>query len=152
MWPLAIFLMIVVAFYWGAIYLTIAAWFNALIHLLRGNFIRAAQWFSIGIGMLFWWRGTDVIPDPWDFDKWLRGSAWIVGFGALLTFIRFCHRHRHQQAAQTDAPSLNINVKFGPGWDMGDCEVRERRRPPTLRNIGAKQSPRRISGPTIIDQ
>jgi hypothetical protein len=166
MWPLAIFLMIVVAFYWGAFYISVVAWLNAVGHLLRGNFIRAAAWGSIGVGMLFWWQGTEVIPHPWDFDAWLKASAWVVGFAALLTFIRFCHRHRHQQAAQTDAPSLNINVKFSPSWDISDCEVRERRdpghdlvavdrigrRPPTRRNIGAKQRPRRISGPTIIDQ
>jgi hypothetical protein len=160
--------MIVVAFYWGAIYLTIAAWFNALIHLLKGNFIRAAAWGSIGCGMLFWWQGTETIPHPQDFDAWLRTSAWVVGFAVFLTFVRFCHwhRHRHQQAAQIDAPLLNINVKFSPSWDIGDCAAPERRDPghdlvavkrigrrsPTRRNIGAKQSPRRIPGPTIIDQ
>ena len=36
------------------------------------NFIRASIWFSIGCGMLFWWQGSDIIPDPWDFDKWLH--------------------------------------------------------------------------------
>ena len=97
MWPLAVFLMIVVAFYWGAIYLTIAAWFNALIHLLKGNFLRAALWFSLGVGMLFWWQGTEVIPHPWDFDAWLRGSAVIVGIGVLATFLRW----RKRQAMQT---------------------------------------------------
>ena len=166
MWPLAIFLMLVVAFYWGALYISAVAWLNAIGHLFRGNFIRATLWFSIGIGMLLWWQGTEVIPHPWDVDAWLRASAWIVGFGALLTFIRFCHRHRYQQAAQTDTPSLNINVHLNPVWDMGDCEVHERRspgenfvavdrigrRPPTRRNIGTKQGQRRITGPTIIDQ
>src|SRR6516165_7953151 len=98
MWPLAIFLMLVVAFYWGAFYLTVAAWLNALGHLFRGNFIRASIWFSIGCGMLAWWQGTDVIPDPWDFDKWLRGSAVIVGIGALATFVRW---RKKQQAMQT---------------------------------------------------
>jgi len=38
MWPLAIFLMLVVAFYWGAFYLTVAAWLNAIGHLFRGPF------------------------------------------------------------------------------------------------------------------
>ena len=56
MWPLAVFLMIVVAFYWGAFCLTIAAGLKTIIHLLGGNFTRAAIWFSIGCGMLFWWR------------------------------------------------------------------------------------------------
>jgi hypothetical protein len=164
MWPVMIFLVLVVGFYWFAFCLTVAAWLKAIIHLLGGHFTRAAIWLSIGCGMMFWWQGTEVIPHPWDFDAWLRGSAWIVGFGALLTFIRFCHRHRHQQAVQTDTPSLNINVKFSPGWDIGDCEVRGRngpghdlvtanqigrRRPRGA--IGTKRSPR-ITGPTIIDQ
>src|SRR6516165_8580759 len=48
MWPVAIFLMLVVAFYWGAIYLSVVAWINAIGHLLRGNFIRASIWLSIG--------------------------------------------------------------------------------------------------------
>src|SRR5262249_27394335 len=167
MWQLiAIVLSAILLFYLAAFYLSVVAWLNAIGHLLKGNFTRAAAWFAVGSGMLFWWMGSDTIPDPMDFDTWLRGSAVIVGLGALLTFIRFCHRHRHQQAAQTDAPSLNINVKFSPSWDIGDCEIRERRspgenlvaidrigrRPPRRRNIGAKQSPRRISGPTIIDQ
>jgi hypothetical protein len=156
----------VLVFFWLALCLTIAAWGYALGNLLQGNFIRAAIWGSVGFGMLAWWNGTETIPHPWDVDAWLRASAWIVGFGALLTFIRFYHRHRHQQAAQTDTPSLNINVHLNPGWDIGDCEVRERRspgenfvavdrigrHPSTRRNIGAKQSPRRIAGPTIIDQ
>ena len=45
MWPVAIFLMLVVLFYWFAFCLTIWAWFKALIHLLGGNFIRSALWF-----------------------------------------------------------------------------------------------------------
>ena len=101
MWPLAIFLMLVVAFYWGAFYLTVAAWLNAIGHLFRGNFIRASIWFSIGCGMLFWWQGSDVIPDPWDFDKWLRGSTVIVGIGALGTLVRFLRKWKAMQAVPT---------------------------------------------------
>jgi hypothetical protein len=97
MWPVMIFLVLVVAFYWGAFYLTVAAWLNAVGHLIRGNFIRASIWFSIGCGMLFWWQGSDVIPDPWDFDRWLKDSAWIVGLGAFATFVRWCKRHRAMQ-------------------------------------------------------
>jgi len=157
--------MLVVLFYWLAFCLTVAAWLKAIIHLLGGNFTRAAAWFCVGVGMVAWWQGTETIPHPQDFDAWLRTSAWVVGLGAFLTFIRFCHRHRHQQAAQTDTPSLNINVHFSPGWDMGDCEVHERRDPgenPVAvdrierrrprRVIGTKRGPRRIAGPTIIDQ
>ena len=89
MWPVMIFLMLVVAFYWGAFYLTVAAWLNAIGHLFRGNFIRSAIWACLGFGMLACWQGSDVIPDPWDFDAWLRGSAVIVGIGALATFLRW---------------------------------------------------------------
>ena len=98
MWPVAIFLMLVVAFYWVAFYISIIAWLNAVGHLIRGNFIRASIWFSIGCGMLFWWQGTEVIPHPWDVEAWLRGSAWIVGLGALATFVRW---RKKQQAMQT---------------------------------------------------
>jgi len=98
MWPVAIFLMLVVAFYWFAFYISIIAWLNAVGHLIRGNFIRASIWFSIGCGMLFWWQGTEVIPHPWDVEAWLRGSAWIVGLGALATFVRW---RKKQQAMQT---------------------------------------------------
>ena len=98
MWPVAIVLMAVVAFYWVAFYISVIAWLNAIGHLFRGNFIRSALWLSIGCGMLFWWKGTDVIPDPWDFDKRLKGSAWVVGFGALAAFVRW---RKKQQAMQT---------------------------------------------------
>jgi len=49
-----IFLVLVVAFYWGAFYLTVAAWLNAVGHLFRGNLIRASIWACIGFGMLCW--------------------------------------------------------------------------------------------------
>ena len=51
--------------------------------------------------MLFWWQDTDVIPDPWDFDKWLRGSAVIVGIGALATFVRWRKKQQAMQAVPT---------------------------------------------------
>ena len=101
MWPVTIFLMLVVAFYWGAFYISVVAWLNAVGHLFRGNFIRASIWFSIGVGMLFWWNGSDVIPDPWDFDKWLHGSAVIVGIGALGTLVRFLRKWKAMQAVPT---------------------------------------------------
>ena len=101
MWPVAIFLMLVVLFYWLAFCLTVAAWLKALIHLLGGNFIRAAIWLSIGCGMLFWWQGTEVIPHPWDFDQWLRSSAVVVGIGALATFLRWRKKQHAMQAIPT---------------------------------------------------
>jgi len=163
MWPLAIFLMLVVAFYWGAFYLTVAAWLNAIGHLFRGNFIRASIWFSIGCGMLFWWQGSDVIPDPWDFDKWLRGSTVIVGIGALGTFARFYNRH--QRAVQAVTPFepapvaeptpvvLNINIELSPHADRHAVHDDLVALASALRDaIGAGQGPRQIPGSPIIDQ
>ena len=98
MWPVAVFLMAVVLFYWLAFCFTVAAWLKTIVHLLGGHFTRAAIWFCLGCGMLFWWQGSDVIPDPWDFDKWLNCSAWVVGLGTLATFVRWCKK---QQAMQT---------------------------------------------------
>ena len=153
MWlPLAILLSAFVLYWWFALCGTIWCGFNAFMALWAGNFIRASIWGCCCAAGVFWLNQENWIPNPHQFDAWLKGSAWIVGFGAFLTFIRFCHRHRRQQAAQTDTPSLNINVKFSPSWDIGDCEVHERRRPPTRRNIGTKQGPGRITGPTIIEQ
>src|SRR5262249_28163030 len=93
--------MLVVLFYWLAFCLTVAAWLKAIIHLLGGNFIRAAIWLSIGCGMMFWWQGSDVIPDPWDFDAWLRGSAVIAGIGAFATFLRWRSKRKAMQTIPT---------------------------------------------------
>ena len=89
--------MLVVLFYWLAFCGTIWFCFNGLMALWAGHFIRASIWASLGVGMLFWWQGTEVIPHPWDFDAWLRGSAVIVGIGVLATFLRW----RKRQAMQT---------------------------------------------------
>ena len=105
MWQLiAIVLIAVMLFYLGAFYLTVAAWLNAVGHLFRGNFIRSAIWFCLGCGMVLWWQGTEVIPHPWDFDKWLRGSAVIVGIGALGTFVRW----RKKQQAMQAIPAMPV--------------------------------------------
>jgi hypothetical protein len=96
--------MLVVAFYWGAFYISVVAWLNAIGHLFGGNFIRCAIWLSIGCGMLAWWNGSDVIPDPWDFDKWLRGSTVIVGIGALATFVRWRKKQQAMQAIPAWTP------------------------------------------------
>jgi hypothetical protein len=99
MWPVAIVLIAVVLFYWLAFCGTIWFWMNALFSLCKGHFIRASIWASLGFGMLAWWQGTEVIPHPWDFDKWLRGSAVIVGIGVLATFVRW---RKKQQAMQAE--------------------------------------------------
>ena len=161
MWPVAIFLMLVVAFYWGAFYLTVAAWLNAVGHLFRGNFIRASIWACIGFGMLCWWQGENTIPDPWDFHAWLTNSAWVVGIGVLATFARFYNRHRRAAQVVTPfepapfEPTLNINIKFdvSPHADRRAVHDDLAAIASALRGaIGTAQGQRRISGPTIIDQ
>ena len=154
MWPVAIFLMLVVLFYWLAFCLTVGAWLKALIHLLGGHFIRAAIWLSIGCGMLFWWQGTEVIPHPWDVEAWLRGSAVIVGIGALGTFVRFYRRHqRAVEAVPPFEPTpvvLNINIDLKDRRAVHDDLAALAS---ALRGaISTEQGPRRIPGPTIIDQ
>jgi hypothetical protein len=90
--------MLVVLFYWLAFCGTIWFCFNGLMALWAGHFIRASIWASLGVGMLFWWQGTEVIPHPWDVEAWLKGSAWVVGLGALATFVRW---RKKRQAMQT---------------------------------------------------
>ena len=102
MWQLiAIVLIAIIWFYLGAIYLTVVAWLNAVGHLLQGHFTRAAAWFCVGVGMLLWWNGTETIPHPWDFDAWLKASAWVVGLGALATFVRWRKKQQAMQAIPT---------------------------------------------------
>ena len=162
MWQLiAIVLIAIIWFYLGAIYLTVVAWLNAVGHLLQGHFTRAAAWFCVGVGMLLWWNGTETIPHPWDFDAWLKASAWVVGLGALATFARFYNRHR--RATQTvppfePAPSepapmvLNINIELSPHADRRAVHDALAALASALRGaIGTEQAPRRIPGRTIID-
>jgi hypothetical protein len=154
MWPLAIFLALVVGFYWLAFCGTIWFWFNAIFALIKGHFIRAAIWGSLGYGMWLWWMYSELIPDPWDFHEWLKGSAWVVGLGALATFTRFYNRHR--QAAQAVTPLepapmvLNINIELSPHADHRAVHDELAALASALRGaIGTEQGPRRISGPTV---
>jgi len=161
MWPLAIFLMLVVLFYWLAFMGTIWFWFNAIVSLCKCNFIRAAIWGSLGYGMWLWWMYSELIPDPWDFHEWLKGSAWVVGLGALATFARFYNRH--QRAAQAvppfkPAPSepapmvLNINIAVSPHADHRAVHDALAVLASALRGATSTgQSPRQIPGPTIIN-
>ena len=96
--------------------------------------------------MMFWWQGSDVIPDPWDIDKWLHGSAVLVALGALATFARFCRRH--QRAAQAATPFEPAPMKV----ELVNINVELSADQPPHGAVGTKQGPRRISGPTIIDQ
>jgi hypothetical protein len=154
MWPLAILLIAVVLFYWFSFCLTVIAWLKTLAHLCFGNFIRAALWFSIGCGMLFWWFDKDIY-----FDTWLRGSAAIVSLGALGTCARFYNRHR--RAVQVVPPFeptpvvLNINIELNTSSHADRRAVHDdlAALASALRGaIGTEQGPRRIPGPTIVDQ
>jgi len=96
MWPVAIFLMAVVLFYWLAFCLTVAAWLKAIVHLLGGNFIRVALWFNLGVFMLFWWYDL-----PHDWDTMMPGVVFFTGLGALATFVRWHRKHKAMQAMPT---------------------------------------------------
>ena len=99
MWPVAIVLMAVVLFYWFSFMFTIWCWLQVIFCLCQLQFVRATIWFSLGSGMLFWWFEKDI-----DFDMWLRGSAVIVGIGALGTFMRY-HRKRPAMLAIPTMPT-----------------------------------------------
>ena len=146
--------MLVLLFYWLAFCLTVWAWFQTIVHLCKCQFTRAAIWFCVGSGMLFWWFDEDI-----DFDAWLHGSAMIVGVGALGTFARFYIRHR--QAAPVVTPfepapvvlNINIELSTNPHADRHAVHDDLAAIASALRGaIGTKQGPRRIPGPTIIDQ
>jgi hypothetical protein len=97
MWQLvAIVLGAVLLFYWFSFMFSIWCWLQVIFCLCQLQFVRATIWFSLGSGMLFWWMGTDI-----DFDTWLRGSAVIVGVGALGTFARYCSKRQAMQAIPT---------------------------------------------------
>src|SRR5262249_36301754 len=152
MWQLlAIVIGGVLLFYWFALMFSIWCWLQVIFCLCQLQFVRATIWFSLGSGMLFWWMGADI-----DFDTWLRGSAVIVGIGALGTFARFYIRH--QRAAQAVTPFepapvvLNINIELTPHADRRAVHDDLAALASALRGaIGTKQGPRRIPRPTIID-
>jgi hypothetical protein len=127
--------MLVVLFYWLAFMATIWWCFNALMALWAGHFIRAAIWGSLGVGMIYWWQGDQIIPHPGDVYAWLKGSAWVVGFGAFLTLVRFCRRY--QQATQAAAP---LEAAPMMTFTINDDPVVEHTRR------------RRLPRPTIINQ
>jgi len=79
---------------------------------VAGHYIRAAIWGCLGFGMLCWWQMPDhgglianMIPDPEDFDKWLKGSAWVVSLGALATFVRWRKKQQAMQVIPTTMPT-----------------------------------------------
>ena len=149
MWPLAVFLIGVVLFYWFALMGTMWAWLQTIFYLLQGKFVRAAIWFSLGCGGLFWWFDENV-----SFDEWWQMSLLFVAMGALGTFARFYNRHRRAAQAVTPlepapfepAPvTLNINISIDPRADSRAVHDDLMALASALRGaIG----PRRISGPT----
>ena len=108
MWPVAIFLMLVVLFYWFAFCLTIWAWFKALIHLLGGNFIRSALWFNVGVFMLFWWYDK-----PHDWDTMMPGVVFFTGLGALATFVRW-RKKQAMSAVPEWTPPIEATGNIAP--------------------------------------
>jgi len=151
MWPVAIFLMAVVLFYWLAFCLTVAAWLKAIVHLLGGHFIRAALWLNVGVFMLFWW-----FDKPHDWDTMMPGIVFFTGLGALGTFVRFYRRHqRAVEAVPPFEPApvvLNINIELAtsPHADRHAVNDALAALASALRGaIGTGQSPRRIPGPTV---
>ena len=60
----------------AAFCLAVAAWLEALGHLLGGNFIRSALWLNLGIFLLFWW--TDK---PHDWDTMMPGVVFLHRLG-----------------------------------------------------------------------
>src|SRR5262245_54417000 len=115
MWPVAIVLIAVVAFYWFAGCITVIACLKAISHLCFGQFVRAALWFNVGTAMLLWWT------DKWEsWDHFLPGAAFFVGVGALGTCARFYTRHqRAVEAGSGPTPvvglfNININLDASP--------------------------------------
>jgi hypothetical protein len=85
---IAAFLIPIVLFFWLAFMGTIWCWVCAIADLFQGKFVRASVWFSLGLGGLWWWMGTDGV----DFDKWLHASYMIVSLGATATLLRYLNR------------------------------------------------------------
>jgi len=144
----------IVLFYWLSFCLTMWAWFKAIVHLCQLQFVRGTIWFSIGCGMLFWWFDENI-----SFDEWWQVSLMFVAIGALGTFARFYNRHRRAVPAVTPfEPTpvvLNINIELNnsPHADRRAVHDDLAALASALRGaIGTEQGPRRIYGPTIIDQ
>src|SRR5262249_7129976 len=85
--------------------------------LLQGHFTRAAAWFCVGVGMLLWWNGTETIPHPWDFEAWLKASAWVVGLGALATFVRWRKKQQAMQAIARQGSAMPTMPAWTPPAD-----------------------------------
>jgi hypothetical protein len=95
MWPVTIFLMIVVGFYWLAACATVWFWMNALFSLCRLHFVRASIWLSLGSAMFIWWDGRHSM------DEFMSVYAVFIGIGVLATFVRWRKKQQAMQAIPT---------------------------------------------------
>src|SRR6516164_1678287 len=99
-------LMAIVLFYWVSFCFTVWAWFQAIVHLCKCQFIRAALWFNAGVFMLFWW-----FDKPHDWDTMMPGIVVFTGLGALETFVRY---HRKRKAMQVIPAWIGSRHSQGP--------------------------------------
>ena len=100
MWPVAILLMLVVAFYWGAFCVTVWLWLRAILNLCVGNFIRASLCLVSGMWMLLWW-----FDKPRSWEDFGPGACFFVGLGALATFVRWRKKQQAMQVIPTTMPT-----------------------------------------------
>src|SRR5215831_8453195 len=94
---IAIPIVVAVLWLWLAFCATVWCSFNCLMAALRGAFIRAAIWGCMAMAGIFWWRQANWLPDPWQFDKWLKGSASVVAFTMLVLGLGKLCAWRHQR-------------------------------------------------------
>ena len=90
----------IVLFFWFAFCFTLWAWFKAIVHLCKLQFIRGALWFNAGVFMLFWW-----FDKPHDWDTMMPGIVFFTSLGALGTFVRYCLKWKRKRMQAMPAPA-----------------------------------------------
>ena len=95
----AIPIMGAVLWLWLAFCGTVWCSFNCLMALWAGKFIRATIWGCMAAAGFFWWRQENWIPDPHQFDTWLKGSAGIVGIVGFFTLLNYFQKQRRIAAS-----------------------------------------------------
>jgi hypothetical protein len=93
---IAALLIPIMLFFWFAFSFTLWAWFKAIVHLCKLQFIRGALWFNAGVFMLFWW-----FDKPHDWDTMMPGIVFFTCLGALGTFVRWHRKRKAMQAMPT---------------------------------------------------
>ena len=98
----AIPIMGAVLWLWLAFCGTVWCSFNCLMALWAGKFIRATIWGCMAAAGFFWWRQENWIPDPYQFDRWLKGSATLVclviAVVGVFSLLKYLHKRRQLQA------------------------------------------------------